>query len=112
MKKIVFLMVCMLGIAMTMNAQGNSKAARSINEIRQSGCGANFFQGNTWDISATYETSVRCEVGPAIDGSGDVYIVVASYHCTSPICPMIADFIIGRVFGCGNSIQRTECYQP
>ncbi len=112
MKKVLFLMICMLGMAITLQAQGNSKAARSVNEIRQSGCGDNFFQDNNWDISASYETSVRCAAGPAIDGTGDVYIVVASYHCTSPICPAIADFIIGRVYWCGNSIQSSECYQP
>ncbi len=111
MKKIVFLLVCVLGIAATMSAQGNSRAARSINEIRQSGCGSSFFQGNTWDISASFEASIRCAAGPATTGTGEVYIVVASLHCTSPICPAIADFIIGRVYWCGNDIQSSECYQ-
>ncbi|MBK9453663.1 MAG: hypothetical protein IPN95_30595 [Bacteroidetes bacterium] len=112
MRKFMFLMVCLLGLATTVSAQGNSKASRSINEIRQSGCAASFFQGNTWDISATYEMTVRCEVGPAIDGTGDVYLVVASYHCRSEICPAIADMIIGRVFWCGNDIVGYECTQP
>ena len=56
--------------------------------------------------------TVRCEVGPAIDGTGDVYLVVASYHCRSEICPAIADMIIGRVFWCGNDIVGYECTQP
>jgi hypothetical protein len=109
MKKIVFLLVCMLGITVGLHAQGNSKAARSVSEIRQNGCSPSFFQGNTWDITASLAGIVRCEVAPNIDGSGEVYIVVASYHCTSPICPAIADFIIGRVYWCGNNIVGSEC---
>jgi hypothetical protein len=111
MKKIMFLMVCLLGLAVSMHAQGNGKAARAVNELRQSGCAASFFQGNTWDISAVYETAVRCEVNESTTGLGDVYIVVASYHCTSEICPAVADFIVGRVFFCGNDIVNSECYQ-
>ena len=115
MKKILFLMVCLLGLAITMNAQGNgngnSREARSVNALRQSGCAANFFQGNNWSITASYEMTVRCEVGPAIDGTGDVYMIVASYICRSEICPAIADMVIGRVFWCGNSIDHVECIQ-
>ncbi|HEX2899284.1 MAG TPA: hypothetical protein VHS96_06160 [Bacteroidia bacterium] len=113
MRKFLFFMVCLLGLAATASAQGgNNKIVRSVNEIRQSGCSDQFFQGNTWDISASYETIVRCEVGPSIDGLGDVYVVVASYHCRSEICPAVADVIIGRVYWCGNQIVGHECPQP
>lgn len=101
----------MLGLAFGMQAQngGNSKASRSVNEIRQE-CGGFYFQGNNWNVYAVFETTVRCEVNSSTTGLGDVYMVIASYNCQSEICPAIADVVIGRVFFCGNDIVNHECY--
>jgi hypothetical protein len=105
-------MVCLLGLAVSLSAQGNSNSRlhRSINELRQSGCAASFFQGNSWEIYATLEGIVRCEVAPSVDGLGDVYLVWASIRCREgEPCPAVADFILGRVFWCGNDIVGSEC---
>lgn len=112
MKKYLFLLACVLGLAVGVQAQNTqSREVRSVNALRQSGCAASFFQGNNWDFSAYVEGIVRCEVAPTVDGLGEVYVVVASYHCTSEICPAIADFIVGRVYWCGNQIVGSECLQ-
>jgi cytochrome oxidase Cu insertion factor (SCO1/SenC/PrrC family) len=109
MKTFILSIALMLGITAGAFAQGNSHAARSVNQVRQN-CNSSFFQGNTWDITATLEYETRCAYSPLITGPGEVYIVVASYHCTSEICPLIADQIIGRVIWCGQDIDYTECY--
>ena len=104
-------MLCIFGLAIGMRAQ-NNKAARSVHELRHDGCGDSYFHGNTWDVTATFETTYQCEGNSCTNNQGDVYIVVASYHCRTQPCPAIADVIIGRVYWCGNHVARSECLQP
>lgn len=109
MKTVLLTLALLLGVATGAFAQGNSHAARSVNQVRQN-CNSVFFQGSTWDITASLEYETRCAYSEVISGPGEVWIVVASYHCTSEICPAIADQIIGRVIWCGNDIDYVECY--